>query len=88
VGKSNHCIVGFQILANGSKDKKKTPIKNYNRADFTAMSNDPSTVDWEKECSPTKSCDKIYSKFLSIMSQAEEKHVSVAKQCKRPTLLK
>ena len=52
------------------------------------MSNEPSTVDWEKEFSPTKMCDKMYSKFLSIMSQAEEKHVSVAKQYKRPTLPK
>ena len=68
-GNSDHNIIVWDLVCNVHIGKSKIPYRQYHKADYVAMNEWLSNIDWDKEFSDFE-VDKFWSKFCCVIEKA------------------
>ena len=76
VGKSDHCVLEFTVKCHAAYKNSYIGTVKYNdqRADFSGLRNELSTIDWRKELSD-KSTEELTHKFMSVLTTSMDKYI-------------
>ncbi|XP_033756287.1 uncharacterized protein LOC117339033 [Pecten maximus] len=75
LGKSDHCVLIFNVICNIKvklRSKKKICYKN---ADFDTINNELNKINWDEELQSSRNINENWIIFRKIIKEAENKHV-------------
>ena len=75
LGKSDHCVLLFEINCRIEFNKYVKKIKNYNIGNYHGMRHDCSYIDWENILDPINDINEQWSMFTKILETLVDKHI-------------
>ena len=83
LGKSDHSVLVFQYNCYALLTDETKTIKLYNKANYSAISEDIGKVDWEKELTDIQDMNIMWNHFYDKIQEIEDRHIPKRKMKKK-----
>ena len=80
LGKSDHCVLIFNLVCRTLLNENMNPKRRYNKGDYEGIRNDLNNFDWKAYLNADQNnVDETWNKFQEKMKILEEKHIPLSK---------